>query len=48
MEDIYNFLDSNNVAYDRHDHKAVYTVEESKKYSPKLDGASTKNLFFKR
>ena len=47
MEDIYNFLESNDVAYERHDHKAVYTVDESKKYSPKLDGASTKNLFLR-
>jgi len=47
MEDIYSFLESNNLAYERHDHKAVFTVEESKKYSPELDGASTKNLFLR-
>ena len=47
MEDIYSFLESNNIAYESHDHKAVFTVEESKKYSPELDGTSTKNLFLR-
>ena len=47
MKDIYKFLETNSVKYERHDHKAVFTVEESKKYSPKLDGVSTKNLFLR-
>ena len=47
MNNIYEFLKKNQVKYERHDHEAVFTVEESKKFSPKLDGASTKNLFLR-
>ena len=47
MTDIYEFLDSIYVSYERFDHPAVYTVSESKKLSPKMDGASTKNLFLR-
>ena len=47
MTDIYEFLDANNVSYERHDHQAVFTVEESKILSPELNGASTKNLFLR-
>ena len=47
MGDIYNYLDSNKVLYRRYDHKAVFTVEESKIYSPNMNGASTKNLFLR-
>ena len=47
MTDIYKFLDSINVSYERFDHPAVYTVSEAKKLSPEMDGASTKNLFLR-
>ena len=47
MTDIYKFLDSINVSYERFDHPAVYTVSEAKKFSPEMDGASTKNLFLR-
>ena len=47
MTDIYKFLDSINVTYERFDHPAVYTVSEAKKLSPEMDGASTKNLFLR-
>ncbi len=47
MKDIYEYLDANEVAYERHDHEAVFTVEESKQLSPELEGASTKNLFLR-
>ncbi|MEC9382869.1 MAG: prolyl-tRNA synthetase associated domain-containing protein [SAR324 cluster bacterium] len=47
MKDIYDFLEANQVEYERHDHEAVFTVEESKKLSPELEGASTKNLFLR-
>ena len=47
MTDIYKFLDSINVSYERFDHPAVYTVSEAKKLSPERDGASTKNLFLR-
>jgi len=46
MTDIYEFLDANNVSYERHDHPAVFTVEESKILSPELNGASTKKFIF--
>ncbi len=47
MVDIYEFLDSINVSYERFDHTAVYTVSEAKRLSPKMEGASTKNLFLR-
>jgi Ala-tRNA(Pro) deacylase len=47
MTDIYEFLESHKISYERHDHPAVFTVEESKRLSPELDGASTKNLFLR-
>ena len=47
MKDIYEFLDSIDVSYERFDHPAVYTVSEAKKLSPEMDGASTKNLFLR-
>jgi Ala-tRNA(Pro) deacylase len=47
LTDIYKFLDSINVSYERFDHPAVYTVSEAKKLSPEMDGASTKNLFLR-
>jgi len=47
MQEFYDFLEAKNVAYDRHDHPAVYTVEESDRLVPKLPGAKTKNLFLR-
>jgi len=47
MTNIYEFLDAHNVSYERYDHPAVFTVEESKRLSPELEGASTKNLFLR-
>lgn len=46
MSDIYTFLDAHHIAYDRHDHVAVFTCEESDKLPP-LPGAPTKNLFLR-
>lgn len=42
--DIYDFLQQHGIPYDRHDHPAVFTCEESAKL-PKYPGADTKNLF---
>ena len=47
MKDIYEFLEAHQVEYERHDHEAVFTVEESKKLSLELEGVSTKNLFLR-
>lgn len=46
MPDIYAFLAAHAIPYDRHDHVAVFTCEESDKLPP-LPGAPTKNLFLK-
>jgi Ala-tRNA(Pro) deacylase len=43
--DIYSFLKSNNITYDRYDHPAVFTIEESLEHVPPLPGAKIKNLF---
>jgi Ala-tRNA(Pro) deacylase len=47
MTDFFNFLDSHDIAYERHDHPAVYTVEEADRLVPELPGAKTKNLFLR-
>jgi Ala-tRNA(Pro) deacylase len=41
------FLDTHEIAYVRHDHPAVYTVEEADQLVPELPGAKTKNLFLR-
>lgn len=45
--DIYEFLDSKKISYERHNHPAVFTVKEAKLLSPKLAGAATKNIFLR-
>jgi len=45
MNDIYEVFDQLNISYKKYDHPAVFTVEESKKYKIKTEGANTKNLF---
>jgi Ala-tRNA(Pro) deacylase len=35
------------IAFDRVDHPAVYTVEESERLVPRMQGARTKNLFLR-
>lgn len=47
MTEFYEFLDAHEVTYVRHDHHAVYTVEEADRLVPKLPGAKTKNLFLR-
>jgi len=47
MKDFFEFLDSNDIDYVRHDHQAVFTVEESDRIVPDLPGAKTKNLFLR-
>jgi Ala-tRNA(Pro) deacylase len=47
MNDFYDFLESNGIAYERHDHPAVYTVEEAGRIVPPLPAAKTKNLFLR-
>ncbi|MHC4779228.1 MAG: prolyl-tRNA synthetase associated domain-containing protein [Planctomycetota bacterium] len=45
--DIYEFLHEHGVTYERHDHRAVFTVEEAERFVPELPGAKTKNLFLR-
>jgi Ala-tRNA(Pro) deacylase len=47
MKPFFEFLDSHGIAYDRHDHPAVFTVEEADRLVPELPGAKTKNLFLR-
>jgi len=47
METFFNFLEANQIAYSRHDHPAVYTVEEADRLVPELAAAKTKNLFLR-
>ncbi len=45
--DIFSFLDSNSISYQRFDHSAVFTCEQAKKQNPNLPGTKTKNLFLR-
>jgi len=47
MTDFYNYLAENRIEYERHDHPAVYTVEEASRLVPALPAAKTKNLFLR-
>jgi Ala-tRNA(Pro) deacylase len=47
MTDFFKFLDEHGIVYVRHDHPAVYTVEEADQLVPELHGAKTKNLFLR-
>ena len=46
MNDFYQFLSDHQIDYERHDHPAVYTVEDVHRLVPEMDAAKTKNLFF--
>lgn len=43
--DIYAFLASHGIEYERHDHPPVFTCEEADRLVPPLPAAKTKNLF---
>ena len=47
MEAFYQFLEAKQIEYTRHDHPAVYTVEEADRLVPELAAAKTKNLFLR-
>ena len=47
MSEFYQFLEKNGIEYERHDHPAVYTVEEARRLVPELPAAKTKNLFLR-
>ena len=43
--ELYDYLDRHQIAYQRLDHPAVYTVEQANRYLMDAPGARTKNLF---
>ena len=45
--DIYEYLDSHGIAYERYDHEAVYTCEQAEKIGIQSTAAKTKNLFLR-
>lgn len=45
--DICQFLADHGIPFERHDHPAVFTCEESEALNLKLPGADTKNLFLR-
>ncbi len=45
MADIFQFLQSNQIAYKQYDHEAVFTAEEAKTKAAHVPGRQTKNLF---
>ena len=47
MNDFFNYLAEHDIAYERHDHPAVYTIEEADRLVPPLPAAKTKNLFLR-
>jgi len=47
MDTIYQFLEHNDIEYERYDHPAVYTVKDVKQFTPDLQGEKTKNLFLR-
>ncbi len=47
MTDLYAFLDTHGIRFERHDHPPVMTVEEAARLVPPLPAAQTKNLFLR-
>ncbi len=43
--DIYRYLESHDIAYERHDHPPVFTCDDVNRLIPDLPGSKTKNLF---
>jgi Ala-tRNA(Pro) deacylase len=43
--DIYEFLETYSISYERHDHPPVFTCEDVNRLVPDLPGLKTKNLF---
>ncbi len=43
--DIFQFLDQLSIAYERHDHVAVYTSDQARQLISPLPGSTVKNLF---
>ena len=46
-ESLFNFLEEQDIRYQREDHQPVFTVEESKALNLELQGGATENLFLR-
>lgn len=44
---IHAYLDDLGIAYEHHDHEAVFTCEQAQELLPDIPGADTKNLFLR-
>lgn len=47
MKEVYEALEQNNIAYQKVEHEAVFSVEQSQKIKEKIRGIGCKNLFLK-
>ncbi len=47
QEELLKILDDIGIEYTNHEHPAVFTVEEAAQHSDGIEGAHSKNLFFK-
>lgn len=47
VSDIYQTLSELNITYEKHEHPAVFTVEDSKQYDRAFEAGKTKNLFLR-
>lgn len=47
MKEVYEELDKYQISYEKVDHEAVLTIEESQKIKEKIEGIGCKNLFLK-
>jgi len=47
MKDIYQVLESLEIAFQKHEHPAAFTIEQAKQHWKNIDGAHCKNLFLR-
>lgn len=47
MDNVYSILEELGISYAKHEHEAVFTVEEANKLYDDIPGAHTKNLFLR-
>ena len=47
MNDIYSVLEGLGIAYEKHEHPPVFTVEEANQHREKMTGGASKNLFLR-
>ena len=47
MSHIYRILEELKITYKKHEHPAVYTVEDAQKYDIRIDAGKSKNIFLR-